>query len=116
MNTRMNACLHCQQKACPGAFSAPRNGPPRRDVASGYDRLPPDHRLHLLTAREREVLRLLGGWKRKDEIASALWISPQTVEAHRARIREKLRIGPLLEFLRATVYGPMPESASPNSS
>lgn len=65
--------------------------------------MPPDQRLHLLTARELEVLWLLGGWKRKEEIASFLGISPRTVEAHRARIREKLGIGSLPELVRFAV-------------
>ena len=62
--------------------------------------LPPEKRLSELTAREREVLRFLGEWKRKDEIASLLGISPRTVEAHRNRIRQKLGFSSSLELLR----------------
>ena len=74
-----------------------RDARPRRPNAC------PEERLELLTAREMEVFRLLGNWKRKDEIASVLGISPRTVEAHRARIREKLGIGSWPELLRFSV-------------
>jgi DNA-binding NarL/FixJ family response regulator len=43
-----------------------------------------------LTAREREILKLIGeGFKNKD-IAAQLGISPKTVEKHRANLMEKL--------------------------
>lgn len=43
-----------------------------------------------LTAREREILKLIGeGYKNKD-IAAQLGISPKTVEKHRANLMEKL--------------------------
>lgn len=42
-----------------------------------------------LTAREREVLRLLAQGKRQADIAEALCISARTVQAHAANIRQK---------------------------
>jgi len=43
-----------------------------------------------LTARERDVLALLGEGRGDAEIALALGISPRTVVNHCARLREKL--------------------------
>lgn len=47
-------------------------------------------RFATLTPREREVLRLLTLGHSAPEIASALFISPQTAETHRRNIRQKL--------------------------
>lgn len=44
----------------------------------------------LLTAREREILQLVAEGKGNKEIATALNISPYTVETHRSNILEKL--------------------------
>lgn len=49
--------------------------------------------LQRLTDRELEVFELLGRGNGNHEIASQLSISPRTVDAHRAHIREKLGIG-----------------------
>jgi DNA-binding NarL/FixJ family response regulator len=45
-----------------------------------------------LSDREFEVFRMLGEGKPGQQIARQLCISPKTVDAHRARIREKLRL------------------------
>ena len=52
--------------------------------------IPPEGPRVALTAREREVLRLLAGGKSNKEVASALNISVNTVETHRARLMNKL--------------------------
>ncbi|MEO7650904.1 MAG: response regulator transcription factor [Bryobacteraceae bacterium] len=44
----------------------------------------------LLTPREREVLQLIAEGKSNKEAAAALFVSPTTIETHRARIMEKL--------------------------
>jgi len=44
----------------------------------------------LLTDREKEVLQLLAEGKSNKEVASALDLSPNTVETHRTRIMQKL--------------------------
>lgn len=49
--------------------------------------------LQRLTDRELEVFELLGSGDGNHEIARQLSISPRTVDAHRANIREKLGIG-----------------------
>jgi DNA-binding NarL/FixJ family response regulator len=46
----------------------------------------------LLTAREREVLKLLAGGLNQVEIASALFISPKTVGTHIQRVLTKLGV------------------------
>ncbi len=46
----------------------------------------------LLTAREREILQLLAEGKTNREVAEDLFISPATVETHRAHIMEKLKL------------------------
>jgi DNA-binding CsgD family transcriptional regulator len=49
-------------------------------------------RLGELTAREREVLQLVGNGLRNAEIAEALWVSPATVRKHLENIYEKLGV------------------------
>jgi len=46
----------------------------------------------LLTGREREILQLLAEGKANKEVATALNISPYTVETHRRHILEKLNL------------------------
>jgi len=45
-----------------------------------------------LSAREREIFQLVAECKTNKEIAALLFISPSTVETHRARIMDKLDI------------------------
>ena len=56
--------------------------------------------LHMLTAREQEVLRLLADGKRVKEIAHLLNISAKTVESHRQNIMDKLEIHSTIELTR----------------
>jgi DNA-binding NarL/FixJ family response regulator len=53
-----------------------------------------------LSAREREVLRLLGEGHTNQAIAERLDISPKTVATYRARIGEKLGLKSTAEFVR----------------
>ncbi len=46
----------------------------------------------ILTAREREVLQLIAEGNSSKKIAEILFISPKTVETHRAHLMEKLNI------------------------
>lgn len=56
-----------------------------------------------LTEREREVLDMVaGGWASK-EIAAALGVSARTIDAHRAKIAEKLNTSSVAEFVRLTL-------------
>ena len=59
---------------------------------------PPVAPLHLLTAREQGVLRLLADGKRVKEIAHLLNISAKTVESHRQNIMDKLEIHSTIEL------------------
>jgi len=56
-----------------------------------------------LTPREREVLRLLAEGKSTKQIAGQLSISVKTAEFHRARIREKLKIGDTAGLVRYAI-------------
>lgn len=47
---------------------------------------------HELTARERDVLRLLAEGRSHKQVADALGIRPKTVETHRANVSRKLRL------------------------
>lgn len=57
-------------------------------------------RLSALTPREREILDGLAQGLSNKGIASALAISPRTVEIHRARLMQKLEVQSLAELLR----------------
>src|SRR5690348_7041619 len=57
----------------------------------------------VLTSREREVLQLLAEGKTSKEIANALFISPKTVESHRAQIMEKLKLHTVAELTKFAI-------------
>jgi DNA-binding NarL/FixJ family response regulator len=68
--------------------------------------------LSVLTSREEQVFALLVGGLGNGRIASQLSISSRTVEAHRARIREKLGVHSTAELVRfAALHGLLPRSA-----
>ena len=67
--------------------------------ASSQERAPLSP-LHMLTAREQEVLRLLADGKRVKEIAHMLSISTKTVESHRQNVMDKLEIHSTIELTR----------------
>jgi DNA-binding NarL/FixJ family response regulator len=52
-----------------------------------------------LTGRERSVIQMLAEGKGNKEVASALGISPKTVESHRSAIRRKLRIHSIADIV-----------------
>ena len=62
-------------------------------------------RLAQLTQREREVLDLVVAGRMNREIAESLDISIKTVEAHRAKIMEKLEVDSVAELVQATLAG-----------
>jgi two-component system, NarL family, response regulator NreC len=53
----------------------------------------------LLTPREREVLQLIAEGKSNKEVAAALFVSPTTIETHRARIMDKLDLHSTAEIV-----------------
>jgi DNA-binding NarL/FixJ family response regulator len=54
----------------------------------------------LLTAREREVLKLIAEGNTNQEIADALHLSRKTVESHRANIMRKLDLHDVTELVK----------------
>jgi len=56
-----------------------------------------------LTAREREVLRLLADGKSNKEIGVLLNISTRTVETHRARVMRKLGLHSMNQLVRYAI-------------
>ena len=56
-----------------------------------------------LTAREREVLRLLAAGSTARESSNLLGISPRTVEFHRENIKEKLGVRSIAELTRIAI-------------
>lgn len=57
-------------------------------------------RLSHLTPREREVMRMVTDGRSNKEIANALGVSAKTIEAHRARVMEKMQARSLAELVR----------------
>lgn len=67
------------------------------------DRTESDSPFQVLTAREREILRLLTEGKSSKEIAADLNVSPKTVETHRANIMRKLDIHNIADLVRYAI-------------
>jgi two-component system, NarL family, response regulator NreC len=63
-------------------------------IPTPYDRL---------TAREREVLGLIGEGQTSSQIATRLCISPRTVETHRTNLLRKLDLSSQTELIRFAV-------------
>ncbi|RLJ16237.1 DNA-binding response regulator [bacterium endosymbiont of Escarpia laminata] len=60
-------------------------------------------RLARLTPREHEVMEMVTSGKANKEIATTLGVSAKTVEAHRARVMEKMEAGSLAKLVRMAV-------------
>lgn len=67
-------------------------------------------RLAELTPREHEVMAMVTDGKSNKDIAAALGVSAKTVEAHRARVMEKMRAESLAELVRMALLT-APENA-----
>ena len=75
-----------------------------RQVVEGYvQRVGGESGADVLTARQREVLRLVAGGKSTKEIAYDLNLSVKTVETHRAQIMERLGIRDVAGLVRYAV-------------
>jgi DNA-binding NarL/FixJ family response regulator len=61
--------------------------------------------LSMLTEREREVLGLLALGHTNAEIARLLFLSPRTIESHRANIQRKLRVRSRADLVRLATGG-----------
>jgi DNA-binding NarL/FixJ family response regulator len=72
-----------------------------RQVVEGYvQRTGGESTPEVLTARQREVLRLVAGGKSTKEIAFLLNLSVKTVETHRAQIMDRLGIRDVAGLVR----------------
>jgi RNA polymerase sigma factor (sigma-70 family) len=60
-------------------------------------------RMATLTPREHEVMEMVTAGKSNKEIASALGVSAKTVEAHRAKVMDKMQAGSLAELVRMSM-------------
>lgn len=60
-------------------------------------------RIDQLTQREREVMQLVIAGKLNKQVADELDISMKTVEAHRARVMEKMQVRTLAELVQAVM-------------
>jgi len=56
-----------------------------------------------LTTREREILKLIAEGKSSKEIADLLFVSPRTVERHRANIMEKLNLRKTADLVKYAI-------------
>lgn len=72
---------------------------------NGSDGMPgtPTSKLHTLTPREQQILRMIGKGMSRMQIAEAIHRSPKTVDAHRASIMEKLGIHDRVELARYAI-------------
>jgi FixJ family two-component response regulator len=73
----------------------------KTNQASLRDRL--SRKIQSLSSRERDVMKLVVEGYSNREVATALAISPRTVDIYRARVMEKLGAGSLAELVRMTV-------------
>lgn len=64
-----------------------------------------DRLLANLTHREKEVMALVVSGRHNREIAEELGISPRTVEVHKARVMEKLRVESIPDLVRFSLMG-----------
>ena len=74
----------------------------QRDQQSQRAEIAP--RLARLTPREHEVMVMVTSGRANKEIASFLGVSAKTVEAHRARVMEKMEAGSLAELVRMAIH------------
>jgi DNA-binding NarL/FixJ family response regulator len=73
-----------------------------RLMSDDYARQRGDHavdRYESLSEREREIFQLVAEGRTNKEIAALLFISPSTVETHRARVMEKLDLHSAAEIV-----------------
>ena len=90
-------------------FSAPISEPALGAYLKKAEETPLDP-FHTLTAREREILHLTAEGHSGTEISERLYISPRTVESHRANVMRKLGVRNQKELIRYAVQrGTLPK-------
>jgi two-component system response regulator FixJ len=70
-------------------------------------------RLARLTDRERQVMDLVVAGKVSKEVAAALGLSKKTVDVHRARVMQKLRVESVAELVELVVTSRLGAATSP---
>jgi len=73
----------------------------RRITSSEVSRI--NDRITHLTPRENEVMLMVTMGRSNKEIANSLGVSAKTIEAHRARVMEKMQAGSLAELVRMVI-------------
>lgn len=68
------------------------------------------HKLDLLTGREREILMMVVDGKASKVIARELNISVKTVDVHRTKIKEKMGVSSIAMLVREVLNVPLEES------
>lgn len=65
------------------------------------------HGFNSLTEREKEVLNLIGEGRTNQEIADVLYLSPNTVQTHRSKIMDKLKLQNRAELIKFALENTM---------
>lgn len=76
---------------------------PRLPPPSRQEKEKPATRSQLLTAREQQILRMIGRGMSRNDIAKALFRSSKTVDAHQQSIMKKLEIHDRVELVRYAI-------------
>jgi DNA-binding CsgD family transcriptional regulator len=92
-----------------GAAGGWQAGPTAQATAPAPAKAPPSPALASLTARERDVVRLLICGHSNKTMARILSLSPKTVEAHRARAMKRLGLKSSAELIKLAVEAGWPE-------
>ncbi len=70
-------------------------------VGKGEGKLPLE--IDVLTVRERQIVKLIAEGRSNKEIGDLLFISPRTVENHRAKIMEKLHLKKVVDLVKYAI-------------
>jgi len=81
-----------------------------RKLASDAASRPEGGELFLLSGREREIVQLLADGQSNKEVATLLGIGLKTVEAHRAKIMRKIRVGSAAGLVRYAIRNGLVEA------
>lgn len=85
----------------------------RRQLSEKQECLELEQRLRSLSARERDVLRLVTKGLLNKQIAAELNIAEVTVKLHRARVMEKMQASSLAELIGMTAKMKLPPCSAP---
>jgi RNA polymerase sigma factor (sigma-70 family) len=85
----------------------------RRQLSEKQECLDLDQRFQSLSARERDVLRLVAKGLLNKQIAAELDIAEVTVKVHRARVMKKMQANSLAELSGMTVKMKLPPCSAP---